>query len=99
MGVMIAHNKDKTYYGYLEGHRPMPNITLSVDEEIIKKVRKIAVDKNTTLTAMVRDYLKSVAESDRPVRERALMDLNASFKKLGRDMGRRTWKRDDLYER
>ena len=31
------------------------NITLSIDEEIVKKVRKIAVDKDTTLTAMVRD--------------------------------------------
>ena len=27
------------------------NITLSIDEEIMKKVRKIAIDKNTTLTA------------------------------------------------
>lgn len=77
----------------------MPNITLSIDEDIVKKVRKIAVDKNTTLTAMVREYLKSVAECDRPARERALRDLHSSFKKLGRDMGRKTWKRDDLHER
>ena len=33
------------------------NITLNIDEEIVKKVRKIAIDKDTTLTAMVRDYL------------------------------------------
>ena len=26
-------------------------ITLRIDEEIVKKVRKIATDKNTTLTA------------------------------------------------
>ena len=39
----------------------MSNITLSVDDEIIKKIRKIAIGKNTTLTAMVRDYLTSVA--------------------------------------
>ena len=30
------------------------NITLSIEEQIVKKVRKIAVDKDTTLTAMVR---------------------------------------------
>ena len=40
------------------------NITLSIDEDIMKKVRKIAIDKNTTLTAMVRDYLATVAKSD-----------------------------------
>ena len=42
----------------------MPNITLSVDDEIIKKVRKIAIDKNTTLTAMVRKFLTSMANRD-----------------------------------
>ncbi len=42
----------------------MPNITLSADEETIKKVRKIAVDKSTTLTALVREYLQSIADSD-----------------------------------
>ena len=40
------------------------NITLSIDEEIVKKVRKIALDRDTTLTAMVREYLTSVANSD-----------------------------------
>ena len=30
------------------------NITLSVSDEIVRQVRKIAVDRNTTLTAMVR---------------------------------------------
>ena len=39
------------------------NITLSIDEEIMKKVRKIAIDKDTTLTAMVRDYLTRVASN------------------------------------
>ncbi len=39
----------------------MSNITLSVDDEVIRKVRKIAVNKNTTLTQMVRDFLSSVA--------------------------------------
>jgi hypothetical protein len=33
----------------------MPNITLSIDDEIIKKAHKIAVEKNRTLTAM-QDY-------------------------------------------
>jgi hypothetical protein len=42
----------------------LPNITLSVDEAIIKKIRKIAVDKNTTLTEMVRKFPRLVAESE-----------------------------------
>jgi hypothetical protein len=77
----------------------MPKITLSVDEEIIKKVRKIGVDKNTTLTEMVRELFKSGAEGDLPERERTLRRLEASFRDLSRDKGKRKWKRGDLYER
>ena len=77
----------------------MPNITLSVDEEIVKKVRKIAVDKNTTLTAMIREFLQSIADSDAAEKKQAIKKLQQSFRDLGRDMGTRTWMRDDLYER
>ena len=77
----------------------MPNITLSVDEETIKKVRKIAIDKDTTLTAMVREYLESVADSDVATKNQAVIRLQQSFQKLSRNMGPRSWTRDDLYER
>ncbi|MDA0747296.1 MAG: DUF6364 family protein [bacterium] len=77
----------------------MPNITLSVDEDIIKKVRKIAVDKNTTLTAMVREYLQSVAERDAVERMAGIEKLQQSFQTLSREMGGRTWTRDALYDR
>ena len=77
----------------------MPNITLSVDAEIIKKVRKIAIEKNTTLTAMVRDYLTSVAIRDAQEKNEAIKKLRKSFKTLSRDMGRRKWTREALYER
>ena len=30
------------------------NINLDVDEEVVRKVRKIAMDRDTTLTDMVR---------------------------------------------
>ena len=77
----------------------MPNITLSVDAEIIKKVRKIALEKNTTLTAMVRDYLTSVAIRDAQEKNEAIKKLRKSFKTVSRDMGRRKWTREALYER
>ena len=76
----------------------MPNITLSVDAEIIKKVLKIAIEKNTTLTAMVRDYLTSVAIRDAQEKNEAIKKLRKSFKTLSRDMGRRKWTREALYE-
>lgn len=77
----------------------MPNITFSIDEDIIKKVRKIAVEKETTLTAMVRNYLTSVAQRNDLENEAVIMKLKGSFKKLGRDMGPRKWTRESVYER
>ncbi len=77
----------------------MSNITLSVDDDTIKKVRKIAIDKNTTLTAMVRDYLTSVAARDTQEKNEAIKKLRKSFKKFSRDIGQRKWSREDLHER
>jgi hypothetical protein len=77
----------------------MANITLSVEDEVIRKVRKIAVDKNTTLTRMVREFLISVAERDAAQKTRTLKELEASFLELSSDMGKKDWVREDLYDR
>jgi hypothetical protein len=82
---------------HLAGGGSHANITLSVDEAIIKEVRKNALDKNTTLTEMVRKFLRSVAESDLPERERTLRRLETSFRDLSRDKGKRKWKREDFH--
>ena len=77
----------------------MPNITLNVDDKIVRKVRKIAIDKNTTLTQMVRDFLESVAERDESRKKQAIQKLETSFLALSRNMGKREWCREDLYDR
>ena len=65
----------------------------------MKKVRKIAIDKDTTLTAMVRDYLTRVASTDVTTRRDTVAKLRDSFRKLSRDMGPRDWTREDLHAR
>ena len=75
------------------------NITLNIDEEIVKKVRKIAIDKDTTLTAMVREYLTWVARGDAAERQQSIAALDESYTRLSRDMGPRNWSREDLYAR
>lgn len=77
----------------------MSNITLSIEAEIIKKVRKIAIDKNTTLTAMVRNFLTSVANRNAQEKKEAIKKLRRSFKTLGSGMGQRKWTREALHER
>ena len=75
------------------------HITLNIDEDIVKKVRKIAINKDTTLTAMVRDYLIWVAKGDALERQHSIAALDESFERLSRGMGPRKWSREDLYAR
>lgn len=77
----------------------MSNITLSVNDDVIRRVRKVAIDKNTTLTHMVRDFLTAVAEREGTERLRATQQLEETFDAYGRDMGTRRWTREELHER
>ena len=76
------------------------NVTLSLDDQLVKKVRKIAVDRDTTLTSLIRAYLENLAgeESSADRKKRQLEALERSFEKLQFRVGKRTWKRADLYE-
>jgi predicted transcriptional regulator len=77
------------------------NITLSLDDELVKKVRKIAVERDTTLTGMVRDYLERLAAESASSgrRKREQEALERSFDRFRFSFGKRTWKRADLYVR
>jgi hypothetical protein len=77
------------------------NITLSLDDEVVKEARKIAVDRETTLTGLVREFLEGlVAESAKSGRKRReLQALHRAFERYQYDGGKRTWTRADLYER
>ena len=42
----------------------MKNITLSIDDKILEKVRIVAAHKRTTVNALVRDFLTEIAGRD-----------------------------------
>jgi predicted transcriptional regulator len=66
-------------------------VTLTLDDDLVRRVRKIAAERKTTLTAMVRDHL------ERTVAERAA--LERSIKTIKLHIGERTWTRADLHVR
>ena len=77
------------------------NVTITLDDALVKKIRKIAVDRDTTLAAMVREYLKSVTEDEEAsqLKQKQLEALERSFRELSTPLGPRDWKREDLYDR
>ncbi|MGA2978478.1 MAG: DUF6364 family protein [Terriglobales bacterium] len=92
--MAVAHIMGFTYYGSV-------NITLSVDEELVRQVRKIAIERDTTLTGLVRAYLEELAmEQARSGRKRRELEaLERSFEQFQYNVGKRIWKREDLHER
>ncbi len=77
----------------------MSNITMTLDDEIIIKVKKIAVEKNTTLTGLVRDYLTRIAKREDQRIEEVITELNRIMNAQDKKVGDITWTRDELYER
>ena len=76
------------------------NITLSIDEKLVKEVRKIAVERDTTLNGLVRAYLQQLAaeNANSGQKRRNLEALEQSFMDFHLVLGKRTWRREDLYE-
>jgi hypothetical protein len=76
----------------------MKNVTLAIDEADLKSARRIAAERDTSVNALIRDYLHRLAtENDRlaQARRKILALSRASTAKVGA----KRWKREDLYER
>jgi hypothetical protein len=76
----------------------MKNVTLAIDESLLREARRIAADRSTTLNAMIREFLQELAEREsKAVRARErIVDL---CRNIRAEVGPRTWTRDDLHER
>ena len=75
------------------------NITMAVDEDLLKKARKVAVEKNTTVTGLFRTFLYELVEQEEKNREDIISELAELFDQSKAVVGQRSWTRDDLHER
>ena len=77
----------------------MANITLAIDADTVKKVRKLALERDTTLSAMVRDFLERVAAEQSARHEQAVAALGDHMARHRVRSGSVRWTRDELHER
>lgn len=77
----------------------MTNITMSLEDDLVKKVRKLAVERNTSMTALVRETLRQLAAQEDFRTEEHIAELEAAFNSASAKVGKRTWTRDELHER
>jgi hypothetical protein len=79
---------------------PTQNVTLAIPKDILRKAKILAVQKNTSLSALLTQTLADLV-ADHEEYERA-RQRNLILLKNGFDLGTQGqvgWKRDDLHER
>lgn len=72
------------------------NLTLSVDAEVLATARRVAALSNTTVNALVREFLAQIASKDSHTKTargelRKLSDTSTAR------LGEMSWNREDLY--
>ena len=76
----------------------MKNITLSIDENVLSEVRRYAATRDTTVNALVRDFLTRLATQENRAAKARQRLLELSDTSEGR-MGDQKWNRERLYDR
>ena len=77
---------------------PVANITLTIDDVLLKKARRIALERETSVNAMVRAFLTDQINNELENANR-IAEMESFFGKSTIGPEGITWTRDDLYER
>jgi hypothetical protein len=76
----------------------MRNVTLAIEDDVLREARRIAAERSTTLNGMIREFLAGITE-----RESRAAAARARIAEICRtstaEVGPRTWSRDELHER
>ena len=73
----------------------MPNVTISLDEKLLKAGREYARKHQTSMNALIRRLLKQTVEA------RSSQKMDECFELMdsaGMNSQGRQWKREDLYD-
>jgi hypothetical protein len=77
----------------------MANLTITVDDDTLKRARMRALEEDTSVNAVLREYLEEYTGRRREQIEAARRIIEASrASKSGSGPGGRKWKREDAYE-
>jgi hypothetical protein len=76
----------------------MKNVTIAIDEALLREARKVAAERSTTLNALIREYLEQLTERESRARS-ARRRITELCRRSTAVVGERTWTRDELHER
>jgi predicted transcriptional regulator len=76
----------------------MANITLKIDDGLLKNARKLAFQRKTSINAIVKKRLEEFVARDLS-REATLSGLETFFQRSKARVGKKTWTRGEIHER
>jgi hypothetical protein len=76
----------------------MANITLKIDDGLLKNARKLAFQRKTSINAIVKKRLEEFVANDLS-REATLSGLETFFQRSNARIGKKIWTRDEIHER
>lgn len=77
----------------------MPNVTIVIDEDLLTQARLRAVERGTSLNAVIRGLLANYVHGSPVDQIEAIEDFIKLGRKSGARRGKNAWAREDLYER
>ena len=77
----------------------MANLTLSIDDDLLRRARIKALEHGTSVNALLREYLEAFTGTGKAKAAlEAFIEIAERHRGQGPDQGR-TWTRDELYDR
>lgn len=76
----------------------MANLTIAIDDDLLKQARIRALEQGSSVNAMLREYLESFA-GRRSAHRQAVQALDEIAGRATSGSGGRRFTRDELYER
>jgi plasmid stability protein len=76
----------------------MTNLTISIDEQLIRKARVRAIHEGTSVSARIREFLTTYAEGESR-QQAAAQDFIASARRSQANREGAVWSRADVYDR
>ena len=82
----------------ISGLKGLTKLTISVDKEVLKRARVRATEQDTSVNAVLREFLSSYAGFASTKRD-AMNRLIRLSREASSGHGERAWMRDELHER
>lgn len=77
----------------------MANLTITIDDEVLRRARIRALEQGTSVNSLLRAYLEAYANPQEHMDVRVEFARLAQQAQCGSGPGGRRWTRDDLHER